>query len=154
MTKAAAIQKFWGSFGLTAFEENSVPTGDDAPKFPYLTYSFSEGSFGDEIPMTASLWYRSTSWVDCNAKSQEISAFLGNGDVFLVLDNYTREWKILRVSDGYPTIEQRKLLVRSFENGKIWVKKGTPFAQNMSDPSDEFIKRKYINIMVEYLTRF
>ena len=35
MTKAAAIYQFWNSFGLTAYEENSVPT--DAT-FPYITY--------------------------------------------------------------------------------------------------------------------
>ena len=35
MTKAAAIYQFWNSFGLTAYEENTVP--DDAA-FPYITY--------------------------------------------------------------------------------------------------------------------
>ena len=31
MTKSAAIYQFWSSFGLTAYEENTVPTDADFP---------------------------------------------------------------------------------------------------------------------------
>ena len=31
MTKAAAIYNFWAGFGIPAYEENSVPSGEDAP---------------------------------------------------------------------------------------------------------------------------
>ena len=34
MTKANAIYNFWNSFGITAYEENTVP--EDAI-FPYIT---------------------------------------------------------------------------------------------------------------------
>ena len=70
MTKAAAIYQFWSSFGLTAYEENTVPT--DAV-FPYITYQLVTDSFDREIPLTASLWYRSESWTAINAKTEEIS---------------------------------------------------------------------------------
>ena len=56
MTKAAAIYQFWNSFGLTAYEENTVPT--DAA-FPYVTYQLVTDSFDREIPLTVSIWYRS-----------------------------------------------------------------------------------------------
>ena len=59
MTKAAAIYQFWSSFGLTAYEENTVPT--DAA-FPYITYQLVTDSFDREIPLVASLWYRSESF--------------------------------------------------------------------------------------------
>lgn len=123
MTKEAALHAFYSSFGLKAYEENAVPTGDDAPDFPYLTYSVSSDSIGTDVALTASLWYRGTSWVQANAKAEEISRRIGRGG------------KIL-----------------SCDGGAIWLRRGTPFAQSMGDESDDQIKRKYINITAEFLT--
>jgi hypothetical protein len=122
-TKAATIYEFWNSFETPAFEENSVPTGEDAPKFPYITYQLVTDSLGNEVAMSASLWYRGTSWVEANAKTDEISQRIG-----------------------------RKGIVLDCNGGKVWIKRGTPFAQNMNDESDNLIKRKYLNITAEYLT--
>lgn len=123
MTKEGALYLFWSSFGLTAYEENTVPTGEDAPKFPYLTYSVSTDEMGREIALNTSLWYRSDSWVEINAKTEDIAEKIGRG--------------------GY--------LVH-FDGGSIWIKKGQPFAQNMGDESDDMIRRKYLNILAEYLS--
>lgn len=123
MTKAAAIYQFWAGFGLNTYEENSVPTGDDAPAFPYLTYSLVTDSFGGEVAMSASLWYRSTSWTAINAKAEEISTDIGMGGKILPCDG-----------------------------GAIWLKRGQPFAQNMGDDSDNLIRRKYINVSAEFIT--
>ena len=120
MTKAAAIYQFWSSFGLTAYEENTVPT--DAA-FPYITYQLVTDSFDREVAATASLWYRSESWTAINAKAEEISAHIGRGG------------KIIKC-DG----------------GCIWIKRGQPFAQNMGDEIDDLIKRKYLNLIFEFLT--
>ena len=120
MTKAAAIYQFWSSFGLTAYEENTVP--EDAA-FPYLTYQLVTDSFDHEVAATVSLWYRSESWTAINAKTEEISAHIGLGG------------KIIKCDGGH-----------------IWIKRGQPFAQNMGDESDDLIKRKYLNLTVEYLT--
>ena len=121
MTKAAAIYQFWNSFGLTAYEENSVP--DDAT-FPYITYQLVTDSFDREIPLTASLWYRSESWTAINAKTEEISQKISRGG------------KII-----------------SCDGGAIWLKRGQPFAQSMGDESDNLIKRKYINISIVFITQ-
>ena len=120
MTKAAAIYQFWSGFGLTAYEENSVP--DDAA-FPYITYQLVTDSFDREIPLTASIWYRSESWTAINAKTEEISQ---------------------KISRGGKVI--------SCDGGAIWLKRGQPFAQNMGDESDDLIKRKYLNITAEFMT--
>ena len=120
MTKAGAIYQFWNSFGLTAYEENTVPI--DAA-FPYITYQLLTDSFEREIPLTASLWYRSESWTGINAKTEEISQTISRGG------------KII-----------------SCDGGAIWLKRGQPFAQNMGDESDDLIKRKYINITAEFMT--
>ena len=120
MTKAAAIYQFWSSFGLTAYEENTVPT--DAA-FPYVTYQLVTDSFDREVPATASLWYRGESWTAINAKAEEISQKISRGGKIIACDD-----------------------------GAIWIKRGQPFAQNMSDESDDMIKRKYINITAEFMT--
>ena len=120
MTKAAAIYQFWSSFGLTAYEENSVPT--DA-RFPYITYQLVTDSLGSEVQMVASVWYRGSSWVDANAKAGELGQEIG-----------------------------RRGAVLSCDGGKIWLKRGNPFSQNMGDENDNLIKRKYLNITAEFLT--
>ena len=120
MTKAAAIYQFWNGFGLKAYEENSVP--DDA-NFPYITYQLVTDSFDHEIPLTASLWYRSENWTGINSKTEEISQKISRGG------------KII-----------------SCDGGAIWLKRGQPFAQSMGDESDDLIKRKYLNITAEFMT--
>ncbi len=120
MTKAAAIYQFWNSFGLTAYEENTVP---DNAVFPYVTYQLVTDSFDREIPLSASLWYRSESWTAINAKTEEISQKISRGGKIIPCDG-----------------------------GAIWLKRGQPFAQNMGDKSDDLIKRKYLNITAEFIT--
>ena len=120
MTKAAAIYQFWNGFGLTAYEENTVPT--DAT-FPYITYQLVTDSFYREIPLSASIWYRSESWTGINAKTEEISRTIGRGGKIIHCDG-----------------------------GAIWLKRGQPFAQSMGYESDDLIKRKYLNITAAFMT--
>ena len=83
MTKAAAIYQFWNSFGLTAYEENTVP--HDA-HFPYITYQLVADGFDHEIQLTASLWYRSESWTAINAQTEEISQTISRGGKIIPCD--------------------------------------------------------------------
>ena len=83
MTKAAAIYQFWSSFGLTAYEENTVP--NDAT-FPYITYQLVTDSFDREVQATASIWYRSESWTAINAKTEEISQKISRGGKIIPCD--------------------------------------------------------------------
>ena len=83
MTKAAAIYQFWSGFGLTAYEENSVP---DEAQFPYIAYQLVTDSFDHEAPVTASLWYRSESWTAINAKTEEISQKISRGGKVIACD--------------------------------------------------------------------
>ena len=122
MTKAAGIYEFWASFGIPAYEENSVPT--DA-EFPYITYELVTDNFENTVVMTASVWYRETSWVNINKKTEEISK----------------------------KIEESKSCVK-IDGGRMWIKRGSPFASSMGDPDDDLIKRKIINLEVEYFTNF
>ena len=83
MTKAAAIYQFWNSFGLTAYEENSVPV---EAAFPYITYQLVTDSFDREIQLTASIWYRSERWSGINAKTEEISQKISRGGKVISCD--------------------------------------------------------------------
>ena len=83
MTKAAAIYQFWNSFGLKAYEENTVP--DDAA-FPYITYQLVTDSFDREAHVTVSVWYRSESWTAINAKTEEISQKISRGGKLVSCD--------------------------------------------------------------------
>ena len=123
MTKEAALYNFWSMFGIPAYEENSVPSGEDGAEFPYITYQVVTDSFGNNVALTGSVWYRSTSWKDANAKAQEISDKISRGGVTI-----------------------------SCDGGVIWIRRGVPFAQSMGDDSDDLIKRKYINIVAEFMT--
>ena len=123
MTKEAALYNFWSMFGIPAYEENSVPSGEDGAEFPYITYQVVTDSFGNDVALTGSVWYRSTSWKEANAKAQEISDKISRGGVTIACDG-----------------------------GVIWIRRGVPFAQSMGDESDDLIKRKYINIVAEFMT--
>ena len=123
MTKEAALHYFWSSFGWAAYEANSVPTGDNAPKFPYITYTVATDSIERTVALTADLWYRGTSWAVVNDLAKRISEAISGGG------------KII-----------------SCDCGCMWINRESPYAQNMSDPNDNLIKRKHINISVEFMT--
>ena len=123
MDKAQAIHNFWGGFDIPAYDENTVP--DDAP-LPRITYSVSTDSFNNVVPLSANLWYKSTSWKEITEKSEEIAREIG--------------------ATGYR--------IDAIDEGYLWIVKGTPFAQRLSDPTDGTIRRIYINILVEFLTLY
>lgn len=117
MTAEQVIHAFWSNFGLTAYDENSVP---DNAQLPYITYSVSYDTFGNNVAMTASIWQKSTSWVLVTQTAKAISDYITDGGVLL-----------------------------STDNGNIWVRRGTPFYRRMGQDEKD-VKRIYINITAEY----
>lgn len=122
MDKSQALQSFWESFELPAYDETTVP--DDA-QMPYITYSVTTDSLDNIINMYASLWYRSNTWKDISIKTDEISKAI--------------------VNMNPPAIK--------LDNGRLYIAKGSPFAQRMID-EDDAIRRMYLNIQAEYLTAY
>ena len=91
--------------------------------FPFLTYDLVTGAWGDEsAAITVNLWFYTESEAVPNAKAEEISKIIGLGG------------KVIPCDDGY-----------------IWVKRGSPWCQSLSDESDKNIKRRYINVTAEFL---
>ena len=121
MTPEAAVYTFLSSFGIPAYAASSVP---DQATFPYLTYDLVLGEWGQpEVNMPVNVWYRTDSEALPNAKVREISKAIGMGGVTLPCDG-----------------------------GMLWVKKGSPWAQAMTvEGEDEKVKRRYININIEFL---
>jgi hypothetical protein len=99
-------------------------TVPDRAKMPYITYSVSESEFEYPVALTGSLWYRSSSWEDITLKSYEISKNISLGGKLIRLDG-----------------------------GKLWIKRGSPFAQRMADV-DDTVRRIAISITVEYFTDY
>ena len=97
---------------------------DDAV-FPWLTYELVTGAWGDgENAITVNLWYYTESEATPNAMAQKIADMIGMGGVFV-----------------------------PYDGGAMWLKRGSPWCQNLHDESDKNIKRRYINISVEFLTQ-
>lgn len=69
MNKFQIQQSFWSGFGLTAYDENTVP---ENATYPYLTYQAVVGSLEGEMTISANLWYRSNSWAEISQKALEI----------------------------------------------------------------------------------
>jgi len=84
MTKGEAIQTFFSSFGLPAYEETSVPRG---ACLPYITYEGTVEGWGESVPLSASLWYEADASVaDVNAKCGEIGGAIGQSGLLLDCD--------------------------------------------------------------------
>lgn len=55
MTVLEAMCDFWSSFGVPAYKDDEVP--NDA-KYPYITYSVTDGSLYSAVPSVANYWTR------------------------------------------------------------------------------------------------
>lgn len=121
MTPEAAIYQWLSGFGIPAYASTSTP--HDA-EFPYLTYDLVVGEWMQgEVNMTVNLWDRTESEAKLNAKVREIGQAVGMGGFTIPCDG-----------------------------GMLWLKRGSPWAQSVrAESGDEKIKRRYLNIDIEYL---
>lgn len=120
MNKSQALHVFWNSFNIPAYDENTVP--DDAA-MPYITYNVLTDSLGAVLPLSATIWYRTSSWEQIQLKAEEIAHRIGG--------------------NGY--------VITGLDNGYLWMVKGSPFAQRVSDENPD-VRKMYINVTAEFLT--
>lgn len=118
ISKEQALNTFWNSFEIPAYDENTVP---DDVEMPYITYSVGTASLGETISLYASIWYYSTKWEDISKKAIEIGKHIGIGGTS-----------------------------QFYTGGRIWIKRGIPFSQRMSEPGNDAVRRIYLNIEVEF----
>lgn len=122
MTAEAAIYAFLSSFGIPAYAATSVP---DQAAFPYIVYDLVIGEWMDvEVNVPVNVYYRTESEAIPNAKVREIASAIGRGGVTVPCDG-----------------------------GMLWIKRGSPWAQATSiEGEDDKVKRRYVNINIEFLT--
>lgn len=122
MNKWQALDSFWNSFGIPAFEQSTVPESDELRGDFYITYEAVTDSLDRPVPMSASIWMlNTTSWETISQKAEQISDALV-------------QVKTVPMDTGY-----------------IYITRGQPFSQRMTEDKDT-VRRIYLNIMAEYLT--
>ncbi len=94
----------------------------DQEPLPYITHEIATDDFGHEVAQTASLWYRSTGWREITEKLHEIETKVTKGGIIL-----------------------------AYDGGALWIRRGDPWAQRMSEASDDMIRRIVINYTIEYM---
>ena len=76
MDRTQALYNFWASFGLPAYDEQTIP---DGAQMPYITYETATGDLFTQVALTASIWYRSNSWAAITQTKEQINDELGLG---------------------------------------------------------------------------
>ena len=94
MNAEQAIQSFWSSFSIPAYDENSVA---ENATMPYITYSLSVDTFDNTLLNTINLWYRSMSWISVTEKAKEIINTITDGGISIPTDK-----GIIRMNLGNP----------------------------------------------------
>lgn len=110
---------------FSGFEITAYPIGavPEDTVFPWLTYDANIGNAGDgETSCTVDIWYHTESEAVPNAKVKEISEKIGLGGILL-----------------------------PYDGGAVWVKRGEPWCIPVVDDTDYSIKRRELNISLEFL---
>ena len=100
-----------------------VGTVPNNATFPRITYESRISSIDEPVQIDASVWDLGSSWARNDGIVQAIERFINES--------------------GCPVIE----------GGRYHVYKGTPFAQRMSDPDNDNIRRTVLHINFEFLTK-
>lgn len=93
-------------------------------KPPYMVYQPVDGALFEASTMAVSMWMRTTSEARANAKASEVSRALSGGGDVLAC-----------------------------EGGAVWLRRGSPFCQP-ADAGERGVKRRLINIEIEFMTLF
>lgn len=134
MNKEQAYNSFWSRFGVLAFEENSVPddktiqslidAGLAEAKYPYIAYQVITDDLGHPVYPMASIYDRSTSWKRITDLKNVISEHIKN------------------------------MTTIKLDNGRMFITKGSPFAQQQLESEDMNIRRIILNLQVEFFTEY
>lgn len=95
-----------------------------AAKPPYMVYQPVDGALFEASTMAVGMWLRTTSEARANAKASELSRALSGGGAVL-----------------------------GCEGGAVWLRRGSPFCQAV-DTGERGVKRRLVNIEIEFMTLF
>lgn len=100
---------------------DETSVSDDAV-LPYITYEATSDDFDNEVAATASLWYRSESWKTITEKEMMIADYIGRGGRMV-----------------------------AYDGGAFWIKRASPWAQRMTEATDDTIRRIVLNASIEFI---
>lgn len=122
MTKNKALYNWFNSL----YEDIPFYRDTNVPletEYPYGTYTYVEEPFpSTAVGITVNLWFRTESEAIPDEAVSDLSKAIGYSGAVI-----------------------------SCDEGHIWINKGTPFCQSLTY-EDTAIKRRYINLLAEYLT--
>lgn len=93
----------------------------DQAQMPYITYNLIIGDMLSPVSMEVDVWYKTDSEAVINAKVRDIEAAIKDGGKML-----------------------------SYDTGGVWVTKGTPWCQSVTD-EDNSVKRRYLNMDLQFM---
>lgn len=97
-------------------------TVPEGSNLPYITYQGILADISYTGAVNASIWYHSLSWEAITKKAKQIGDAIGWGGMTI-----------------------------PYNNGLLWIKRGMPYAQRMSDP-DPMIRRILLTIEIDFLS--
>lgn len=134
MDKQQAYNAFWSRFGVLAWEENSMPDDKDiqslieagyaSAKYPYIAYQVIVDDLGHPVYPTASIYDKSSSWERVDKLANTISEAIQNMNTI------------------------------KLDNGRMFITKGSPFAQHQLENEALNIRRVILNLGVEFFTEY
>ena len=134
MDKQQAYNAFWSGFGVLAWEENSMPddkeiqslieAGYASSKYPYIAYQVITDDLGHPVYPTASIYDKSSSWERIDKLANTISEAIQNMNTI------------------------------KLDNGRMFITKGSPFAQHQLENEALNIRRVILNLGVEFFTEY
>ncbi len=96
----------------------------DGAEYPYFTFEPVFSFFNDgDVPTQIHLWHRTSSDAEINGIARELGRLIGYGGTPVMCDN-----------------------------GWIWIKRGSPFIVPVNTLDDDMLKRRLINVNVEFIT--
>ena len=125
MDKWQSQQKFWDSFGVPAYDEQTVIEATAPEDYRYITYEGINDSVYKPTMIAVNVYDRSESWQWISKKVDQIFSELSGGGALVEHDG-----------------------------GYMWLKipESTPFAQRQNaGTEDKLIKRIYLSIEVEFI---
>ena len=121
-SKPQALYAFWSMFGWDAYDENTVP---DNIGGKYITFESATGSLGDTLYLSARLWHTNATNYD------------------------TLEAKVKEIADKISIAGYDEMRING---GRMIIRRGSPFSQNMQDGIDRRALGVLLNITVEFIT--
>lgn len=115
-------QALYNFYSSFGMEAYPVDSVPEDTVFPWLTYENTIGDFGEQTSIALHLYYHTKSESIPNAKVEEIFQHLGLGGVQI-----------------------------PYDDGSIWIKRGSPFSNSPADQNDPLVKHRIVNLVLEFL---